>query len=376
MKKIFKLSLIVLLVCLSLPITVKATNGESQQNIYIPKEEVREGNVYLIGQNITVDGEIKGDLIAVANLITVNGHVGGDIITAGSTLNVNGQVDGNIRALGNQINLNSSVGKNITLVAAVLNYGQSASTGGDLVVMASQLNLSGSVIGHLYAGGDLINIDGKIGKGADLRLGGTAKTPLNISNEAIINGDLNYYSKNAANITNRAAISGQLNHKEIGGQKSPLLAWFWGRLYALFAALICGLVLITLLKKKWPQFKKLSENKVGRNFGIGALILFLSPLAALILAITFIGLPLAAIIIAVWLIVIYLAKILVAVLFGGWLENKLFKKEDPGLFRPLVLGVLAAWIVFSIPFIGWLISLAATIFGLGLIYLIKKEEYV
>jgi len=355
-----------------------AAKAETQmQNIYIPKGEVREGNSYLAGQSIIVDGEIKGDLISFSQKLTVNGQIDGDVIALAQAIDINGQVKGNIRIIGEDINLNGQTEKNITLAGTKFNYNENASAGGDLALVSTDADIKGGVSSNIYAVASIFDLSGKVGKDVYLR-GGESKSGsnANIYSDAIINGDFNYTSRNDANIMNRSAINGQV----IKNQPKPaatdhFVPWLWRRLYAIFAALIVGLVLIAVLKKKTDTLDDNLKSKMKATLAPGALILFLTPIAAFVLAITFIGLPLALISFILWLVAIYLAKIMTAIIFGAWLKRKLFPKYQNKPILTLILGVLATWILFSIPILGCLLGLLATIWGLGMFYLIKKGTY-
>ncbi|MCX6798040.1 MAG: hypothetical protein NTX66_02390 [Candidatus Falkowbacteria bacterium] len=376
-KKSGKFFLIALVFSLITPLAVKAADNYSPQNIYIPKEETRAGNVYLVGQNIVVDGNVNGDLITISQSLTVNGEVGGDIIALAQTININGGVAGNIRLAGNDINLNGPVQKNINLLAAKINFSERATANEDLLLAGTTADINGSILGNLYGFANIFNISGKVGKNVNLKTPNNSQpSAINISSEAIINGDFNYTSRTTANIINKAAITGKITQIQPElKQTSEIMAWLWRRLYSLFAALIIGLVLVSLFKKKIVGLDKDLEDKVKKIIWPGLIALIIAPIVVIILAITFIGLPLALILLALWLIAMYLAKILVAITFGLWLSGKLLAKQKNNLILVMIIGVVATWILFSLPYLGWLISLLATIGGLGLIYLLKKENY-
>lgn len=373
-KKILFLT-IFLSLALVLPLAVKASHKPSQQQIYIPADENREGNVYLVGQSIIVDGNINGDLIAIGQSLKVNGQINGDLIAAVQSIDVNGKIEGNIRALGENINLNGTTERNITLLAANVNFNETASTGWDFLFLASNINIKGAVAGELRGVAEMININGKIGKDVNITLNDRTNGTLNIYSDAVINGNLNYTAKNDANITNKEAVSGTIT-KSIPkkSQSQETANWLWRRLYSLFSALIIGLLIVSIFRKKINSLDNQLLEKIKKSAGPGLLILLVTPLASLFIAATFIGLPLALIIFFLWLASLYLAKILVAVVFGLWLSKKFFEKYKDNVIFVMTIGVTATWIAFSLPYIGNLLAILATILGLGFIYILKKQN--
>jgi len=103
------------------------------------------------------------------------------------------------------------------------------------------------------------------------------------------------------------------------------------------------------------------------------LALLLTPIIVFILLITIIGLPLAFITFGLWLIAIYLSKILVGILVGRSLLNNFWLAKKDSLILAMVIGIIVSYLIFAIPFIGWIIALLAVLWGLGGIMLALKK---
>ena len=116
-------------------------------------------------------------------------------------------------------------------------------------------------------------------------------------------------------------------------------------------------------------------TKHPKKLLLPALILFFgTPLAALILCITIIGLPLAVAIFAIWIIIQYLAKIIAVTIFGYWIIKFFRKEKSFHLFWALGLGVVISYLLFSLPLVGGLLNLLASLIGLGAIYLYATNK--
>ncbi|MCK4553560.1 hypothetical protein KAU19_01185, partial [Candidatus Parcubacteria bacterium] len=124
------------------------------------------------------------------------------------------------------------------------------------------------------------------------------------------------------------------------------------------------------------QIKKLTDkmlDKVGPSIGWGVIVMFLTPIIAILLLITLIGMPLAFILIGVWLIALFVSKILVGILIGRELLKRFWEKKKDSLLLAMVIGIVIAWIIFSLPIIGWLLCLVAMWWGVGGIWLYFRK---
>ncbi len=360
-----------------LPVVVQASTVKSGDNVYLPKEETIDGNLYAASNNITIDGEIKGDLIAVAQTITVNGRLEGDLIAAAQTITVNGEVNGNIRVAGNSANLNGPVARNVNVIGNSVVIGKEAKIGWDLLTGAVNTNILGIVNGNVDGSSDSTTLSGKVGKNFNFSQNRKNQN-ITISPEASINGDVYYNEKTKLNIAEGANIAGKINpvkNKE-ASTKNQAISYLWSLFYAIFAALIIGLVLTTVGKKLTAQLNNILEEHFTLSLGWGLLVFLATPLAAIVLMFTIIGLPLALIMLACWLIMLWVGKIIAAIYLGKKITNKLEKdkSKNPNLIASLIIGVVIAWLLFSLPFLGWLISLFATCIGLGAFILYLRQS--
>jgi len=363
--------IIVFLAIILLPLgAAKAMDTKTGSSVYVSKDEIVSGNLYAAGNTITIDGDINGDLIAVAQNITVNGRVEGDIILAAQNITVNGEVGGNIRVAATSITLNNSVARNVNTFGSNIILGTNSHVGWDVYAAGVSLESRGTIDGDLSGNVSRALISGKIGKNVDLKISeNNTGESLIIAPEAVINGDITYTAKTAAQISEKASTTGKIEQKLPQVKTTNWFAlWAWAKIYAIFCALMVGLVLIFLGKNITPKIISRIENNPLRMILPGLIIMFVLPPIALILIFTFIGIPLALIISAWWLIATYVAKIFTAILVGQIILKSLSKKHNIQLIWSLILGVVICWLLFAIPFVGWIIGLIAIWLGLGGIY--------
>ncbi|MFA6995538.1 MAG: polymer-forming cytoskeletal protein [Patescibacteria group bacterium] len=347
---------------------VKAADAQVGDSVYVTKEQIISGNLYTAGQTVTVDGTISGDLIALAQNVTVNGSVGGDVIVLAQNVTVNGSVGGNIRIAGNNLTINGTVIRNVNAFGASIILGANSHVGWDVYLAGQNIETRGIIDGDLSGQAGQILIAGKIGKSINLKLSNkeSSQKLLVIAPEAVISGDVIYTSKNLADISSKASIAGKVQQNNPPINKIDWwIVWLWGEIFAIFSALVVGLVLIFIGKNISTKILSNMAESPVKLLLPGLILMLVLPPLALILVFTMIGLSLALIITAWWLVMIYVAKILTAILVGQTIIKILNKKGKSSLFWSLILGVTICWLIFSIPLVGWLISLVAICLGLG-----------
>ena len=373
---------------LALPLGAKAFAVKTGDSVYVAEGEVIEGNLYAAAANITVDGTIKGDVICAGQSININGKVDGDVICAGQSINTKGQIGGNVRVAGNSINLGGSIARNVNAFGASIILDKNAEVGWSMLMAGATAEIRGKIGGDLYGAGPKITIAGEIGGDVRVRLKDKIRAEkkglsyedkselLSISDDAKIGGNLTYTGNNEAVISEKTTIAGEVKHnlpKVEKARKFMFVGWFWGKLYSIFAALVVGLVLISLWRKQIIELTNKMLEKVGASIGWGAVIMFLTPIIAILLIFTLIGIPLALILLGVWIIALFIAKILAGIMIGRSILEKLWKKKKDPLIWAMIVGIVICWFIFSIPFVGWILTLVALWWGLGGIWLAFRK---
>lgn len=355
------------------PITAQAFSTEVNDNIYIGKNEAVDGNFYATGKSITIDGVVSGDVICAAQTITINGIVEGDIIAAAQNINFNGDVKGNIRVMANYLNVNGVVGKNLNVFSSVTTFSKNSKIAWDAVIFSNASEIRGIIEGNLHGSISDTVITGKIGRNVDLIIDEKgSNSSLVINKEAVIAGDLNYTSLTDASIESESSIAGQINKTQAQKKSFNWSVFVWMRIFGIFSALLVALAMWFL----WEDGVSKSLANINRKWGLNllsGLIIFGTILfASVIMAITVIGLPLAFVLLIMGATVFYLGKIISAIFVGNFLVSYFTKKKLPVL--SIVIGIIIAWLLFSIPYVGWILSLIALLLGGGALLAVLKEK--
>ncbi|MFH0891432.1 MAG: polymer-forming cytoskeletal protein [Candidatus Falkowbacteria bacterium] len=369
------------------PLAVSAYAVKTDNSIYIGQEETINGNLYAAGNSITVDGTVTGDVFCAGQTVNINGKVAGDVFCAGEALNITGEIGGSARVAGNAVNITGTIARNVQAFGATVNLGPNARVDWDMFIVAAMGDIRGYIGRDLHGAAGNAVIAGKVGGDVKLRLDERIKgekyginysgpRPLRVLSGAEIGGNLFYTAGIKGDISDNARISGETGYslpKNITDKKDLAVAAIWSRIVFLFAALVVGLVLISIGRKQIIILTDLMLNEAGTAVGWGIIISLLTPIICLILVLTLIGIPLALILLVLWLIVLYLSKIVSSIAIGRVIMKKIREQEKESLIWAMVLGIVLGYLAFSLPLAGWLISLAAVWWGFGSLWLYHKK---
>lgn len=370
-------------------LTAKASMFQSKDSVYVGKDEVISSNFFAAGSSITIDGKVQGDVICAGRSITINGFVDGDVICAGQSITINGEIRGNVRAAGSSVTINGKVARNAMVAGSEIHLGTNAEIAWDMMFAGAFADLHGTVKRDLEGAGAKLVIGGQVNRNVSLfcddnhRKNRDDKEGSNITilKSAMINGDFNYTSSFEAEIEDGATIAGSTTrHDRMMSKPSnddgAVAAWVWWRVIVMFAALLIGLILVSWLRRPMQAISERMFKKPYATFGYGLLVLIVTPLVCFILLMTVIGIPLALILLALWFIALWIAKIITAIVIGQEIMKRRRSTElqKNNLVLSMVVGVVISYIIFSISIIGWALSLIATLFGLGMIWLYGREK--
>lgn len=377
------------LIFVAIPAATHAFVLKSGQSIYIAENEIINGNFYAAGNNVTIDGTINGDIFVAGQNIIFNGTTTGDIFAAGETITINGKVGSSLRAAGNTVNINNNISGSVHAFGATITTAKNTVINGDFFLGAAFGEFRGTINGDLHGGAASIVLAGEITGDVKMRLDERAKIetkknkikkdneilPLYVRDSAVIGGNLYYTAGQIGEISEKAQIAGEIGHNfpDKTARHNIATKKAWGGLFSIFSSLVIGLVLISLWREPVKNLTNLMLKRIAPAIGIGAVVMLLTPIIALLLAITIIGIPLAAILIAVWLIAICISKTIIGILIGQMILNKIWEKKKDSLIWAMIIGVILVWMITSLPLIGWLFCLTAIWWALGGMWLYYKK---
>jgi hypothetical protein len=105
--------------------------------------------------------------------------------------------------------------------------------------------------------------------------------------------------------------------------------------------------------------------------GIIFIIITLGGLGSTIFGIGFSSITLVVTIFS--LLVTYGSKLILAYMGGEWVMKKLAPQTSHLNIWAMVVGVVAYTILSAIPYVGWIFTLLATLFGIGGMWLVYRQ---
>ncbi len=354
--------------------------NDRRTNIVLPANQTINNDYFAAAPTVTILGTINGDAYVVGGNVIVNGTINGDLLTAGGTVTVRGRVLSDVRAAGGQVTITGEVGNSVTVLGGSVNVNEPARINDRLVAATGNLNVFAPIgKGANMSSGQII-LGSTIGGGVAATTGQLILTP-----EANIAGNLDYWSGTDAQIQTGATVAGQTRKHEVA-QVSPNLEQARRNITNLISQvvltlaivnfisyLVIGLLLLYFFPRHIEETVTIIRQKPWASLGIGLLTLIITPIIVFILSIIIIGIPIALIILALYWIYIYLSPLFVSLIVGDAILRNYQGKAARGW--ALVLGLVIYQILTLIPFIGWIIILLVTLFGLGGLILSSVGTY-
>jgi len=383
MKKLLK-SLTVLvffsLIFLAFSYPALAFTTRTGQSVTVGRGEVINEILMITGNDISIDGTVNSDVFCAGRRVEINGTVGGDVLCAGQNITINGTVSGDVRIAGQNVMLKGNIAKNVIVFAQTLT--NEAVIEGEVLVGGQDATINGQIGKNLMAFAQSVKLDTPIGGNVDL----TAES-LYLGSKTAIQGNLTYTSNKKLTQAPESVVLGKTILKPLPKEKVKPKGGLWPKvlkpiaikkneswLVSLFKSvlvnLVIGLILAFFLKDRLTKTVDyiITTGNRARSMGIGLLLLFLTPAAIIVFAITIIGIPVAILLTIAYGLALAVSRIVTAMAVGRRLTAEYWKEQKDSLIAATLLGVIVCWIVFALPWIGKLFSFIAILWGLGGFY--------
>ncbi len=349
-------------------VPVLAADIRGGETITVASGEVVNGDMYLAGSDITINGTVNGDVWAAARTITINGTINGAVTAAAQTIAINGTVARSARIAGQALIVSGTIKTDLFAFGATLDITDKAKVGSDLILGCSTAKIAGQIDGNINGGGGDVVISNSVGGNVKLQV-----DKLTIASTASIQGNLDYTSETAATIQTGAKVSGKVTQtipepegKDAKVAAAAIATAIMWKVLGFAMALVAGIIIIFTVRRRITSMADAIKTNPLSSLGWGALILFVTPIAAIIVCCTVIGLPVGIIALVLYGIAIYLSQIPVALCIGRLIIGRFREVESSGIMvGSLATGLAILTVVRLIPVIGFLVGLATAIFGLG-----------
>ena len=351
---------------LTLPTTATASETRKGESARVSAEETIKGDIFLFGDRVKVDGTVEGDVFLFGHDAIVNGHVQGDVFGFAQTLQVDGKVDGNIRAFTNTLTIRGTVAKNVLTFDERVNLESAGKIGGSLTVFIDYLNLEGSLGRDLLVFGKHVTISGKVGRG--IREKGSELT---ITASGEVGGPIHYEGDTPAEVSPSAKLASPVEFKKLVHNREYRDAHYYvWRVIWTAAFVLFGMVLF-LLAPRFARETISAAELYGAPIGLGILVFFGVPIAAVIACVTVVGMPLGIFTIGFWLLMLCCAELIVGAVVGNWILGR--ATDTWGMIGRMALGFVIVRIVYTplaqVHVLGLLAGLGIWMWGMGAISL-------
>lgn len=394
MKKVTKILsvIIILTIIISAFYSVLAVNLEGSKNFDIVTNanisdsvgESLEDDIMLIDldEADSKKEDIFDDVYQIGETINITQNVHGNVYIISEKINIeNANIDGNLFLIAEKINIkNTSILGSAYIIGDEVTFDSSVQ---DIYMLGNEVNIAENcdVFRTARIAGNFVNIAGQIGQNCYID-----SEKINVESEAVINGVLDYSTKesniDASAIVNeiREEIKEDTNveveEKTIQTLKNGLnVLDIVGNIFK--AIILIGIISLV--------FKNIENSTKGMNIasfcgatvkGMAALIGL--PILSIILLVTVLGAGIGVLLILVYIILLYISTSVTSLVLATNIV-----KENSKLKRYLIACVIFViyTIISKLPYIGWIISFIALVAGLGYIFKIlfykeKKEVEV
>ena len=329
-------------------------NAENPISTNEPTEDTyKSHDVYLTGDNVTVDYIVDGNLFVIANTVTINSKIGGDAFIMANNINVSEQayIFNNLFAMANSIDIKGVV------------Y--------DVYALAQNFTVSN---GYIYRDAKLccntININGVIGRNAFVSCS-NINFNTDENDKGIIYGDLTYSTPSELSF-DKNIVNGNVTYKapKVSPEKSvrEIVAS-----YILDLGAFLAFVIIIWLVCSWvaPKFLNDTNKFVGKKtlnvLGTGLLTLIAVPIACIILLLLQLTAGISLLTVAIYILALIVAKSIFTIVANNYLCSKLNINKNTGIFGMLIVSGVIVWVISELPYVGSIVSFIISVLGLGVL---------
>lgn len=329
-------------------------NAENPISTNEPTEDTyKSHDVYLTGDNVTIDYVVDGNLFVMADTVTINSKIGGDAFIMAKTINVGDQayIFSNLFAIADSIDIKGVV------------Y--------DVYALAQNFTISN---GYIYRDAKLccntININGAIGRNAFVSCS-NINFNTDENDKGIIYGDLTYSTPSELSF-DKNIVNGNVTYKapKVSPEKSvrEIVASYILDLGAFLAfVIIIWLVCLWVAPKFLNDTNKFVGKKTLNVLGTGLLTLIAVPIACIILLLLQLTAGISLLTVAIYILALIVAKSIFTIVANNYLCSKLNINKNTGIFGMLIVSGVIVWVISELPYVGGIVSFIISVLGLGVL---------
>ena len=325
---------------------------------------MKKEDVYLMGDEITIDYIVDGNLFVLANKVNINSQIVGNAFICAKDVNISTQsyISNSLFVTANNLNVD---GVTYDVYATCKNAKISGYVYRDFKCASEDLNIFGTIGRNAYISSKNINFSQNVEAVPD----GDNADQADVSVATVqgkIMGNLNYSSSKEIQIP-ESTVDGEVKFE----QKISNSMNFGTYIIALISTLLLVLAVYGLFKWLSPKFidetNSLLTNKIGSSIGFGILSLIVIPVVAAALIFLNITRPISIVLLLTYIVLLLLSIPVFTIALNNIICTKLKISKTWPKIGMLLATSLVMWLLTIIPFVGALVGIIYTVLGLGII---------
>ncbi len=335
---------------------------ESNSDKSSSEENYKKEDVYLVGDDITIDYIIDGNLFVFAKNVNINSQIGGDAFIFANTINIGteGYVFSNLFACSQELNISG-------VVYDLYNCSQKTSIDGyvyrDIHVATNDFNLTGTIGRNAFLTTENLNLPSNNNEDSE-------DVEIFSEDSGIIYGNLNYNSKNEISIP-EGVVGGSITYNQLNDSEGNNTKTIQDYIFDLGTFVVTIAIIWLLVLWIAPKFLEESNDLVSKkalpSLGFGALTSIIIVMASIILLLLGITAKIALLGILLLTLLLFIGTPIFTISMSKFISNKLKIEKNIISFGILIITSIVIWLITLIPFVGWIINLIIKIIGLGII---------
>jgi hypothetical protein len=343
----------------------------------------REGDVAYAAPNVAISGRIGGDAIILAGKARLEGQVDDDARVMAGRYAQTGSVGGELAVAAHNADVDGGVGDDLYIAADDVRIGPDARVGQDARIFGQTVLIKGRIDRNLDVSGETVALSAQVGGDVTIRAKHIILGP-----DTTIEGAFTWRAPTAPEIPADAIIAHGVRGEVIKPWRREGM-WSWaipwrnapraaifageaaGRMMLGLSAFLIGLLAVLLAPAYADRVFETVRGRWPAAFGWGVGILVATPILALMLILTIIGIPLG-------FLMFFSLPLLALCGFAagaGGLGAIVFRTHAPGGRVLALAGGLAGLVIFGlVPFFGWLLGAVTTALGLGALALALRPR--
>lgn len=346
------------------------SNEENQvdQNSKTSDDSIKKNDVYITGNDVTIDYTVDGNLFVIANNVTINSQIGGDAFICSNTLTIGeqGYVFSNLFTLSKNLTING-------VVYDLYSASESTTIKGyiyrDAHISSNSVNIAGTVGRNAYIGCTSLDFSQNDNANND-NINPEDTQAVDSSSHGQIIGDLKYSSFNEISIPDGAVTGAVSFNKET--ESIDNVNTIQDKLFSLGIFVITVVLIWLLCLWLAPKFLENNEElittkKILPVFGLGLLTPIVLCLSTIILFILGLTVKIGFVVLLTLVLLLLVSTSIFTITLNRVVCNKLKIDKKLMTFGILVATSVVIWIIELIPFVGGLLKFVSGVLGLGII---------